>query len=83
MNDNKFKTLVKKMDKIISNPLKLERGMNVEQLSRDQLMMAHARLHNMYPAGTKEINKEDIKNLHLKVKKRMNTHSDFDHLDRE
>ena len=77
MNDKKYSILLNKINGLIDAPLKLAKDMSVEQLTNNQLMMAHVRLHNMYPIGTKEINKEDIENLHNKIKEKIN-HNNFD-----
>lgn len=56
-------------------------NMCVEALSKDELIMVHTNLHRFYPKGIKDVSKQHIEQLHVKVKKLIG-HSDFDHLDR-
>ena len=77
-----YNTLLRKIDSTINIPLRLEKNMNVEQLSSDQLCMAHVRLHNLYPRGNGTLSKENIEQLHSKIKEKIN-HKIFDQLDKK
>ena len=55
--------------------------MNLEKLSKNDLIMAHTFLHRFYPRGNKELTKTDIEKLHGEIKTKI-AHRDFDQLDR-
>jgi len=54
--------------------------MKMEQLSKNDLVLAHALLHKLHATGTKTLTKTQIYDLHEEVSKRIN-HSYFDGLD--
>ena len=54
--------------------------MSVENLTKNELVLAHTLLHKFYSTGNKTFTKEQLKNLHDKIKTRI-THSSFDSLD--
>jgi len=54
--------------------------MDIESLSKNDLLLAHALLHKFYITGNKILKKDEIVDLHKKVAERM-SHSRFDTLD--
>lgn len=69
--------------KTTSAPLYLTPEMDVEQLSEDDVTLAHSLLHKFYRhGGTKNLTKNDIEELHSKIKDKIE-HFDFDRLDRK
>lgn len=55
---------------------------NIEKLSENELLYAHVMLHKLYQSSARGITKEEIKELHDKIKEKIN-HSDFDSLDKK
>jgi len=66
---------------VVPGGIYIQRDMDVESLSDDDLKLVHVILHKFYAAGHKELTKTDVKKLHDAVKVRIN-HTYFDKLDR-
>ena len=54
--------------------------LDVEQLNQNELILAHALLHQFYATGIKNLSKEQIKDVHDRVAERLN-HTEYDDLD--
>jgi len=61
----------------------LTKGMDLESLSKEKLLLAHALLHKFYgrKEELKELTHKDIEQLHTQIKKKI-SHKNFDRLDR-
>jgi len=69
--------------KATSVPLFITREMDMEKLSHSELIRTHTLLHKFYGhSGTKNLDKNDIEELHSKIKSRIE-HYDFDKLDKK
>ena len=58
----------------------ISKGMNLDLLNKNTLLLIHVLLHKFYATGTKNLTKEDIKDLHEQIKTKINHHY-FDRLD--
>lgn len=63
-----------------SDTLFITRDINVEQLSENQLQYVHVLLHKFFASGNKYLTKNEIKELHEKIRVKI-SHHDFDKLD--
>ena len=61
-------------------PGTLYKGLCVEALSQNDLILVHVNLHRFYPQGIHDFKREDIEQLHKRVKRLVN-HVRFDQLD--
>jgi len=53
---------------------------DIDLLTENELLFAHVLLHKFYSVGCKTLTKEEIRELHKVIRKKMN-HSNFDRLD--
>ncbi len=97
MNNNKFRELFEKLDKIIgekspispipvgeetSSPT-LKKDINVESLSSNEVELYHAMSHFLYnKKNVRGLEKGDIERLHNSLSKRLSLHKYFDRLDK-
>lgn len=82
VNDEKYIKLINKIDSVLGHePGIIHKDMCFESLSKNELIMVHTNLHRFYPKGTKDVSKNDIEQLHTKVKELIG-HRYFDQLDR-
>lgn len=64
------------------NALFIKPDMDIEKLSESELVYVHTMIHKLYGSKAKGITKEQLIELHNKVKQKIN-HIDFDGLDKK
>jgi hypothetical protein len=62
--------------------LTLTSDMSLEGLTQNEILLAHTLLHRFYPQGIRDLNKENIEQLHSKIRTKINHKGNFDMLDR-
>ena len=64
-----------------SPPIFITPSTNFEQMTENQIVLAHVLLHKFYSTGCKTLTKQDIEELHDKIIKKLSSHDYFDKLD--
>ena len=65
----------------LPDTIHISTNMELEKLTKDQLVLTHTLLHRFYASGHKILTRKDIEQLHSKIKDKVN-HFVFDKLDR-
>ncbi len=89
MTDQKIEKLIGKLNNFlagkeklsISDVIKIDKGMDVEKLSKGDLCLAHTLLHKFHSSGSSNLEKKDIEQLHSKIKDKIKHEGRFDQLD--
>lgn len=66
----------------VSPELTLTSDMRLDDLTQNEILLAHTLLHRFYPQGIRDLNKQDIEQLHSKIRTKTSHKEDFDQLDR-
>lgn len=66
----------------LPDSLFIKKDMQIDGLSNNGVILMHTLLHRFFGSGTANLTREDIKNLHEKIKVKLNSHKEFDSLDR-
>ena len=84
MKQKRYKELLSMLDTVIGDtnaPVFIEKNMDLNSYTDNQLYLIHAHLHMFYPKGTHMLSKSDIEQLHIKIKKKIEHKNRFDQLD--
>lgn len=65
----------------LSEIISIDKSLDIENLTKNELLLIHVLLHKFYRYGNKRISKTEIEKLHKQVSKRIN-HQFYDDLDK-
>lgn len=88
MEHKKYEKLMRELNSYLGEEnvpslgINITKSLDIDNLTQDEASLTHALLHRFYATGTKTLSKEDIKEIHDKVKHKL-SHSYFDKLDDE
>jgi hypothetical protein len=62
----------------------ITKDIDVSSIPKDKLPLVHVQLHTFFAEGNgKGLKPKDIVDIHNKIKNRLNSHQDFDKLDKQ